>query len=84
MEKEMKKKSPISIASFVLGIISILTAFFWYMVLPTGILAVVFGAKGVRKTGNKLGKAGLILGIIGLSLFAFVYVGLVLILVMSI
>ena len=83
MEENNKNKSAMGIASFVLSIISILFAAFWYIVLPTGILAIIFGAKSVKKMGSKLGKAGLIMGIIGLSLFVFMYVSLILIIAVS-
>ena len=78
-----KNKSVMHVASLVLGIISIITALFWYMVLPTGILAIVFGAKSSIKTGSKLGKAGLTTGIVGLSLFAFIYLGLIMLLILA-
>ena len=70
-------------SALVLGIISIVTNLFWYLTLPTGILAIVFGAKSAKRFGSKLGKAGLILGIIGLSLFAFAYVGMILLWILS-
>lgn len=76
MEKNNEKKYVMHVASLVLGIISILSALFWYITLPSGILAIVFGAKSARKTGSKIGKAGLITGIIGLSIFAFIYIGM--------
>lgn len=76
-ENESKKKSSFSVASFTLGIISIISALFWYITLPTGILAIVFGRKAISKVGSKLGKAGFILGIVGLSLFAFIYLSLI-------
>ena len=40
MEKEKKdiKKGSMHIAAFVLGIISIITSFFWYVSMPSGIL----------------------------------------------
>ena len=79
MEENNKNKSGMPVASLVLGIISILTALFWYITLPTGILAIIFGAKSAKKMGSKLGKTGLILGIVGLSLFLFIYIGLTLI-----
>ncbi len=82
-KNEMKKKSPSKIASLTLGIISIVTALFWYLALPTGILAIIFGAKSIKNTGSKLGKAGLITGIVGLSLFLFIYIGLALIILLS-
>ena len=78
-----KNKSGMPVASLALGIISILTDLFWYITLPTGILAIVLGAKSAKKTGSKLGKAGLITGIIGLSLFAFIYIGLTMILILA-
>lgn len=63
MEENNKEKSTIGIAGFVLGIISILSALFWYITLPSGILAIIFGAKSVKRIGSKLGKAGLIMGL---------------------
>ena len=80
---EEKNKSSMSVASLVLGIISIVTALFWYITLPTGILAIVFGVKTIRKFGSKLGKAGMITGIVGLSLFAFIYVGMIFLIILS-
>ena len=77
MEENIKNKSASSVASLVLGIISIVTALFWYITLPTGILAIIFGAKTTRKFGSKLGKAGLITGIVGVSLFAFIYLSFI-------
>ena len=78
-----KKHTGMPVASLVLGIISILSVLFWYITLPTGILAIIFGAKSSKKLGSKLGKAGLIMGIIGLALFAFIYVSLIILLLMS-
>lgn len=79
MEENNKNKSGMGIAGFVLGIISILSTLFWYITLPTGVLAIIFGAKSAKKMGSKLGKAGMILGIIGLSIFAFIYISLIMI-----
>ena len=83
MEENYKNKSVMHIASLVLGIISIVTALFWYITLPTGIIAIVLGVKSSRRTGSKMGKAGMITGIIGLSLFAFMYIGMILLLVLA-
>ncbi len=80
MEENNKNKSAMGIAGFVLGIISTL---FWYITLPTGVLAIIFGAKSSKKTGSKLGKAGMILGIVGLSIFAFIYISLVMLITLS-
>lgn len=80
---EEKNKSSMGIAALVLGIISIISAFFWYIALPTGILAIIFGVKSIRRVGSKLGKTGFILGIIGLSLFLFTYITMIIILILQ-
>ena len=80
---EEKKKSGMGVAALTLGIISILTHLFWYLTLPTGILAIIFGAKSAKKIGSKLGKAGLVTGIVGLSLFVFIYATMILMLVLA-
>lgn len=79
----MENKSTMHIASLVLGIISIVTALFWYITIPTGILGIVFGVKSARRTGSKIGKAGMITGIVGLSLFAFIYIGIIMMIILS-
>ena len=83
MEEKNVNKSSMGVASLVLGIISIVTALFWYITIPTGILGIVFGAKSAKKVGSKLGKAGLITGIVGLSIFAFIYISLILIILLT-
>ena len=70
---EEKNKCGFNVASLVLGIISVVFAFFWYITYPAGILAIVFGVKGKKKTGSKLATTGMILGIVGLSLATFDY-----------
>ena len=62
------------IASLVLGLITILINHLWYVSLITGILAIVFGVQSNIK-GNKIkkGKAGMILGIVGLTLMLVIY-----------
>ncbi|MBO4815416.1 MAG: hypothetical protein J5507_00290 [Clostridia bacterium] len=72
-----KKNSAMAVAALPLGIISIVLSLFWYVTLPTGILAIVFGTKSTRRFGSKLGKSGLITGIVGLSLFAFIYITMI-------
>lgn len=79
VEVKDKNKSAMAIASLPLGIISIITNWFWYLSLPAGILAIIFGAKATRRFGSRLGKAGLITGIIGVAMCLFTYVTLVLI-----
>ena len=77
-KEESRRHSSMHIAAFVLGIISIVCNFFWYISLPSGILAIVFGVKSSRALASKLGKAGFIMGIIGISLTAFVYISIIL------
>ena len=68
-----KKKTGLAVASLTLGVISIILSWFWYVTMPAGIMAVIFGTKCVKKTGNTCAKAGIITGIIGLALFVFFY-----------
>ena len=65
----------LSIASMVLGIVSVCLAAAQLIALPAGILAIIFSAKK-QKSGNKSGmaKAGLITGIIGLCLTIFWFI----------
>ena len=51
--------------------------------LTLGIVSIVFGAKTAREMGSKLGKAGLITGIIGLSICAFLYISMVLLILIA-
>lgn len=78
MEEINKKNSSMPSASLTLGIVSIVLALFWYISIPTGVLAIIFGKKSCNRLGSKLGKAGLITGIVGLSLFGFIYISLAL------
>lgn len=74
MEENNKKYTGLAAASLTLGIISIVLNLFWYISIPSGILAIVFGVKAIKKFGSKLGKAGLITGIVGLTLCLFIYI----------
>jgi hypothetical protein len=71
-EKTTAKNYHFGSAALTLGIISVVTCLFYYLALPTGILALILGGKGAAT--SKLAKAGLILGIIGLSLTVFIYI----------
>lgn len=73
MEEKDKLKSPANVTSFICGIISVLGMLFYYIGLPLGIVAIIFGAVGTKKTGSKIAKTGLILGIVGTSLTFLVY-----------
>lgn len=66
--------NPMAIVALVLGILSILTACFWFVAGPLGIAAIVLGflGRGKAKRGEArqggLGMAGIITGAIGLVL----------------
>ncbi len=64
-------------AALVTGIISVLSFLFYYISIPTAILAIVFGAKSRKEYGSGLGLAGMILGIVGLSICILTYAYLV-------
>lgn len=76
-ENEMKNKSSLGVAALTLGIISVVSTLFWYITVPSGILSIVLGRKAISKVGSKLGKAGFILGIVGLSIFTFIYLSII-------
>lgn len=71
--KDNRGYSAMPAASLALGIISILTTLFWYMSIIAGVLAIVFGVKSIHRTASKLGKAGMILGIVGISICLVIY-----------
>lgn len=83
MEKEKTKGCGFNAASLTLGIISVLTTLFWYITYPCGILAVVFGVKGINKTNGGVAKAGLTLGIVGMSLATLIYLFLITVMIIS-
>ena len=82
-EVKEKKQTGMCVAALSLGIVSIVFNLFWYICIPTGILAIIFGAKTARSLGSKLGKAGLITGIVGLSLCACLYISMVLLVLIA-
>lgn len=82
-ENEIKNKSSLGVAALTLGIISVVSTLFWYITVPSGILSIVLGKKSISKVGSKLGKAGFILGIVGLSVFTFIYLSIIAILLVS-
>lgn len=68
----------LSIASMVLGIVSLLTFCIWWLCLILGVLAISLGAVGIYKAkvvGAKspLGVAGLVCGCIGVGLMLIIY-----------
>ena len=81
--EESRKGLASGISSLVLGIISILTVLFYYISIPSGILAIVLGTISIRKIGSKMGRSGMITGIVGVSLCAFIYISMIILLVIA-
>lgn len=72
-KKDKSGYSAMPAASITLGIVSILTTLFWYMSIATGVVAIVFGVKSIHRMNSKAGRAGMILGIVGLSICIVIY-----------
>lgn len=60
-----KDRKGFAIAALVLGIVSIVLACLWFLSIPCGILAIIFGALGLKSTKKGLSIAGIVTGIIG-------------------
>lgn len=63
-----------NITSLVLGIISIVGFCFWYVSIPTSIIAIIFSVAGRKDAGRGMGIAGMVLGIIALALWIILLV----------
>lgn len=65
-----EEKPGLSIASLILGIAAVLCLFeHGILNFVCAVLAIIFGAMGRKKGGKGMGTAGIILGIISLTLF---------------
>lgn len=82
-KKEEENRIVSHVVSLVLGIISIVTTLFWYISMPSGIIAIVLGIKSYKKAGKKVGLAGMITGIVGLSLCLLFYISVIIIVVLE-
>lgn len=58
----------LAVTSLVLGIISVPLFLLWFISIPAGILAIIFGAISLKSTGRNMAIAGLITGCVGISL----------------
>lgn len=65
-EEPKKEKKGFCIASMVLGIVSLVFFCIWYISIPCGILAIIFGILGIKTINKGMAIAGLITGSIGL------------------
>ena len=76
-EEPEKDKKGFSIAALVLGIIAIVLCCIWYISVPCGILAIIFGIIGIKSSKKGMSIAGLITGAIGLVISIIMFVALV-------
>lgn len=79
MENENTVNAPVekkgmSIASLVLGIVSVALCCIGWVSIICAILAIIFGVVGKKKGGQGMAKAGLILGIIALAIYVLMWV----------
>ncbi len=72
--QESKDKKGFSIAALVLGIVAIALTCIWYMSLPCGILAIVFGVIGLKSSRRGMSISGIVTGIIGMIISVFIIV----------
>ena len=75
MDENKTESKGLSIASMVLGIVSLVLSCFVYISVPCAILAIIFGIVGMKKGGRGMGIAGLVLGIISIALWVLALVG---------
>ena len=76
-EETEKDKKGFSIAALVLGIIAIVLCCIWYISVPCGILAIIFGIIGIKSSKKGMSIAGLITGAIGLVISIIIFIALV-------
>lgn len=82
-KEEEKKTAPekdrkgLGIASMVLGIIALVFFFIFYISIPCGILAIVFGVLAIKSTGREMAIAGLVTGSIGFVLTVLIFIALI-------
>lgn len=61
-----KDKKGFSIAALVLGIVAIVLCCVWYISIPCAILAIVFGAIGLKSSKRGMSISGIVTGISGM------------------
>lgn len=76
VEKPKKEKKGFCIASMVLGIVALVFFCIWYISIPCGILAVIFGILGIKTINKGMAIAGLITGSIGLVISTLILIAL--------
>ena len=76
-----ENKKGLSIAAMVLGIVSLVLFFYWYISFPCAVLAIVFAVISRKHGKNTMATAGLVTGIISIvveiiMIFAITMLGL--------
>lgn len=75
-ETPKKEKKGFCIASMILGIVALVFFCIWYISIPCGILAIIFGILGVKTINKGMAIAGLITGSIGLVISSLILITL--------
>lgn len=75
-EEPKKEKKGFCIASLVLGIVALVFFCLWYISIPCGILAIIFGILGIKTVNKGMALAGLITGSIGLFISTLIVIAL--------
>lgn len=78
-EEPVKDKKGFAIAALVLGIIAVVLCCIWYVSIPCGILAIIFGILGIKSSKKGMSIAGLVTGAIGLIVSIIIFFALVII-----
>lgn len=73
-ETQKSESKGMSVAALVLGIVSVVFCSVGLVNIACGVLAIIFGIKGKKRNGKGMAQAGFILGIIGLSLRAILFI----------
>ena len=76
-QAKQEDKRGFSIASMVLGIISLVFCFVWIISIPSAILAIIFGILGIKSTGKGMSIAGLVTSGIGIIISFVIFVLLI-------
>jgi len=76
VEEPKKDKKGFCITSLVLGIIALICFCIWYISIPCGILAIIFGVLGLKGTTRGMAIAGLVTGGIGLVISSLIIISL--------
>lgn len=72
-----KDRKGFAIAALVLGIVAIVLSCLWYISIPCGILALIFGILGRKSSKKGMSIAGLVTGVIGMIISIVILVVLV-------